>query len=61
MNSGVSTMKKDETGSVHDVVRDVDVPFGGLFGSISQQKVLQELVADPYSTYTPREDRKSVV
>lgn len=31
----------------------VEAPFGGLFGSISQQKVLQEVVADPYSTYTP--------
>jgi hypothetical protein len=31
----------------------IDTPFGGLFGSISQQKVLQEFVADPYSTYTP--------
>jgi hypothetical protein len=55
MNSGVLTMKKDGTGSVRDGVRDVDVPFGGLFGSISQQRVLQELVADPYSTYTPRD------
>lgn len=32
-----------------------DVPFEGLFGNLSQQRVLQELVADPYSTYTPRD------
>lgn len=42
-------------GSGRAVEGMVDVPFEGLFGNLSQQRVLQELVADPYSTYTPRD------
>ncbi len=48
-------MRNEKVRSIRDTVDVVDAPFGGLFGSISQQKVLQELVADPYSTYTPRD------
>lgn len=46
-------MKKGSTRSTSEGESSIDVPFGGLFGNVSQQKVLQELVADPYSTYTP--------
>ena len=46
-------MKKGSASSTHDGEESIDAPFGGLFGNVSQQKVLQELVADPYSTYTP--------
>lgn len=54
-SSDVHKMKSDKSGQIHDL-KDFSLdPFGGLFGSLSQQKVLQELVADPYSTYTPRD------
>jgi hypothetical protein len=47
--------RKPREGSGRTVEGMADVPFEGLFGSLSQQRVLQELVADPYSTYTPRD------
>jgi hypothetical protein len=47
--------RKLREGSGRAVEGMADVPFEGLFGNLSQQRVLQELVADPYSTYTPRD------
>ncbi len=31
---------------------EVDRPFGGLFGDTAELRVLQEIIADPYSDYT---------
>ena len=53
--SDMVVKRKQRGGSVRAVEGMADVPFEGLFGSLSQQRVLQELVADPYSTYTPRD------
>jgi hypothetical protein len=33
----------------------LDKPFDGLFGDTAELRVLQEIVADPYSNYTHRE------
>jgi hypothetical protein len=30
-------------------------PFGGLFGEDIQVRILEEIVADPYSPYRPRD------
>ena len=53
--SDMVVKRKPREGSGRTVEGMADVPFEGLFGSLSQQRVLQELVADPYSTYTPRD------
>ncbi len=34
-------------------VEGMDMPFDGLFGDTAELRVLQEIVADPYSDYTP--------
>lgn len=47
--------KRQRKASVRVVEGMADIPFEGLFGNLSQQRVLQELVADPYSAYTPRD------
>jgi DNA-binding transcriptional ArsR family regulator len=51
-------MNEDIFGRLEDnerMRRLLEEPFGGLFGSISQQKVLEEIVADPYSEYSPKD------
>jgi DNA-binding transcriptional ArsR family regulator len=51
-------MNEDIFGGLQDkemMRRLLEQPFGGLFGSISQQKVLEEIVADPYSEYSPKD------
>lgn len=35
--------------------KDMDTPFAGLFGDTAQLRVLQEVVADPYSDYRPKD------
>ncbi len=31
----------------------IDQPYGGLFGNNAQTKIIEEVVADPYSSYRP--------
>lgn len=33
----------------------LDIPFGGLFGNSVIAKVIEEIVADPHSTYSPQD------
>jgi hypothetical protein len=44
--------RKDLPKSIEAVL---DKPFDGLFGDTAELRVLQEIVADPYSNYTHRE------
>jgi hypothetical protein len=38
-----------------ELERYVDKPYGGLFGNSVQVKVVEEIVADPYSNYRPKD------
>jgi len=40
---------------VHEPTEPLDSPFDGLFGDTAELRVLQEIVADPYSDYTQKE------
>jgi len=38
-----------------DLVKYVEKPYGGLFGDSSQVKIVEEIVADPYTKYRPKD------
>ncbi len=38
-----------------ELERYIDMPYGGLFGNNIQIKIIEEIVADPYRSYQPKD------
>lgn len=58
----MSDMKNENTNIIeelpelpNELERYLNMPYGGLFGDNIQAKIIEEIVADPYCTYQPKD------